>query len=96
MNHPQLRAAYLILSSILVGLLSAPAAFALEDALPPYTDYCEMLAQEIQGRKHAFLAGNLTYYIGGQYACCDAISIRILPQVGFCMGVHEIQLQFDD
>ncbi len=27
---------------------------------------------------------------------CDAISIRILPQVGFCMGVHEIQLQFDD
>ncbi|MBC8871750.1 MAG: glycoside hydrolase family 127 protein [Planctomycetes bacterium] len=27
---------------------------------------------------------------------CDAISIRILPQVGFCMGVHEVQLQFDD
>jgi hypothetical protein len=27
---------------------------------------------------------------------CDAISIRILPQVGFCMGVHEIQLQLDD
>ena len=27
---------------------------------------------------------------------CDAISIRILPQVGFCMGAHEIQLQFDD
>ncbi len=25
---------------------------------------------------------------------CDAISIRILPQVGFCMGVHEIQLEF--
>jgi len=28
-----------------------------------------MLAQEIQGRKHAFLAGNLTYYVGGRYAC---------------------------
>jgi hypothetical protein len=27
---------------------------------------------------------------------CDAISIRVLPQVGFCMGVHEIQLEFDD
>jgi hypothetical protein len=26
---------------------------------------------------------------------CDALSIRILPQVGFCMGVHEIQLEFD-
>ena len=25
---------------------------------------------------------------------CDAISIRILPQVGFCMGVHEIQVDF--
>ena len=27
---------------------------------------------------------------------CDAISIRILPQVGYCMGVHEIQLDFDE
>jgi len=27
---------------------------------------------------------------------CDAISIRILPQVGFCMGVHEIQLEIDE
>jgi hypothetical protein len=27
---------------------------------------------------------------------CSGISIRILPQVGFCMGVHEIQLQFDE
>jgi hypothetical protein len=27
---------------------------------------------------------------------CDAISIRILPQVGFCMGVHEIKVEFDE
>jgi DUF1680 family protein len=27
---------------------------------------------------------------------CDATSIRILPQVGFCMGVHEIQLELDE
>lgn len=27
---------------------------------------------------------------------CDAISIRILPQVGYCMGVHEVQLEFDE
>jgi len=26
---------------------------------------------------------------------CDAVSIRILPQVGFCMGVHEIQVEFE-
>jgi hypothetical protein len=25
---------------------------------------------------------------------CDALSIRILPQVGFCMGVHEIGIEF--
>ena len=27
---------------------------------------------------------------------CDAIQIRILPQVGFSMGVHEIQVRFED
>jgi len=36
---------------------------------PPYVDYCEMLSQEVQGKKHAFMAGNLTYYVGGFYAC---------------------------
>jgi len=40
-----------------------------EGPLPwPGTDYCAMLSQEIQGKKHAFLAGNLVYYIGGTYA----------------------------
>jgi len=27
---------------------------------------------------------------------CDGLRIRILPQVGFCMGVHEIELQLGD
>lgn len=35
------------------------------DNKPPSFDYCKQLEQEIQGRKHGFLAGNLTYYIGG-------------------------------
>ena len=35
---------------------------------PAFTDYCERLEQEIQGRKHGFLAGNVTYYIGGFHA----------------------------
>ena len=26
---------------------------------------------------------------------CDAMLIRILPTVGFCSGVHEIQLEFE-
>jgi len=36
---------------------------------PLYTDYCAMLGQEIQGKKHGFLTGNMVYYIGGQYSC---------------------------
>jgi hypothetical protein len=35
---------------------------------PPFSDYCQRLEQEIQGRKHGFLAGNVTYYVGGYYA----------------------------
>ena len=35
---------------------------------PAFTDYCNRLEQEIQGRKHGFLAGNVTYYIGGFHA----------------------------
>lgn len=27
---------------------------------------------------------------------CDAVSIRILPQVGFCMGVQEVQVEFEE
>lgn len=35
---------------------------------PPFTDYCQRLEQEVQGRKHGFLAGNVTYYVGGFHA----------------------------
>ncbi|NQU23361.1 MAG: hypothetical protein HQ567_18935 [Candidatus Nealsonbacteria bacterium] len=54
-----------------VALLAAAADGQSKPArdAPPYTDYCAMLAQEIQGRKHAFLAGNLVYYVGGRYNC---------------------------
>ena len=27
---------------------------------------------------------------------CDAISIRILPQVGYCMGMHELRIGFEE
>ena len=37
----------------------------------PHGNYCAMLAQEIQGKKHAFLAGNLSYYVGGRYTSWD-------------------------
>lgn len=35
---------------------------------PQFVDYCQRLEQEIQGRKHGFLAGNVTYYVGGFHA----------------------------
>jgi len=38
----------------------------LSQETPPYTDYCEILARDINGKKHGFLAGNLLYYVGGQ------------------------------
>ena len=40
---------------LLVGSL---VGFASEK--PTFTDYCQRLEQEIQGRKHGFMAGNLT------------------------------------
>ena len=33
---------------------------------PPYTDYCALLARDIQGIQHGFLAGNNLYYCGGK------------------------------
>mgnify|MGYP001163916434 CR=1 FL=1 len=37
----------------------------LPELSPPQIDYCSEMEQEIQGKKHAFLAGNKSYYIGG-------------------------------
>ena len=34
---------------------------------------CKRLEQSIQGRKHGFLAGNLTYYIGGFHASWELV-----------------------
>lgn len=48
-------------------VFAVPSAADAEQ--PPYLDYCERLSQEIQGRKHAFLAGNRTYYVGGIHHC---------------------------
>lgn len=53
----------------LLGVLST----ILSAAQPPFTDYCSQLSQEIQGRKHGFLAGNRTYYVGGYHASWNII-----------------------
>lgn len=59
--------AWLILVSSVTGLSAAA------DERPPFTDYCKRLEQEIQGRKHGFLAGNVTYYVGGFHASWQPI-----------------------
>ncbi len=56
----------ILLSAALTALTSTAAE-------PPFTDYCERLEHEVQGRKHGFLAGNLTYYIGGYHSSWQLI-----------------------
>lgn len=57
---------------ILLAALSAVSS-TLADEKPEYTDYCKQLEHEIQGRKHGFLAGNVTYYVGGFHASWNLI-----------------------
>ena len=40
---------------------------------PPFTDYCARLEQEIQHRKHGFMAGNCSYYVGGFHASWNPV-----------------------
>ncbi|MDF1862058.1 MAG: hypothetical protein P1U87_17710 [Verrucomicrobiales bacterium] len=54
-------------------LLCASTVLSFGDEKPPFTDYCERLGQEIQGRKHGFLAGNVTYYVGGFHASWNPV-----------------------
>ena len=56
--------------SLLVALLlfGVPYKTGIASERPAFADYCQRLEHEIQGRKHGFLAGNVTYYIGGFHA----------------------------
>ncbi|MHC5056939.1 MAG: hypothetical protein ACYTKD_19840 [Planctomycetota bacterium] len=45
---------------------AAPAGPAA-NAAPPRTDYCEMLARDIQDEHDGFLAGNKLYYVSGSF-----------------------------
>jgi len=56
----------ILLGIVIVGCVAGSSVFANEK--PPFQDYCERLEQEIQGRKHGFLAGNVSYYVGGFHA----------------------------
>ena len=52
----------LLLSCLIPLILFNPAASKGDD----FTDYCALLGEDdIQGKKHGFLAGNKVYYVGG-------------------------------
>ena len=53
--------------ALFLGMLLLPW-MVLGEEKPPFEDYCDRLEQEIQGRKHGFMAGNVTYYVGGFHA----------------------------
>ncbi|MAQ88291.1 MAG: hypothetical protein CMM03_00365 [Rhodopirellula sp.] len=59
MNHPSLLA---------VVILLCPVGLLYSSEQPEFTDYCQRLEHEIQGRKHGFMAGNVSYYVGGFHA----------------------------
>ena len=51
---------------ILLLILLSMSSRTLAGSTPPYTDYCAMLARDIQGIQHGFLAGKHLYYCGGK------------------------------
>ena len=57
-----------LITTALVLLLGTHVTLA---EAPPFSDYCQRLQQDIQGKKHGFLAGNVTYYVGGFHACWE-------------------------
>lgn len=78
-NHTFLKsAAAVLLFGASIALGQSPSPQASPPQSPPYTDYCQRLQQEIQGKKHGFLAGNVTYYVGGFHASWSPIENETL------------------
>lgn len=61
------------LAVIFVILVLSRAANVRLSAAPPIIDYCQRLQQDVQGRRHGFLAGNTSYYIGGFHASWQVV-----------------------
>lgn len=61
------------MKSFFVILVLSFAVLAQADERPESVDYCKRLEHEVQGRKHGFMAGNLTYYVGGFHASWNLV-----------------------
>ncbi len=66
--------------AVLLVVFTSSAADAADNG-PPRTDYCQMLARDIQGKQHGFLAGHHLYYVGG--AASAEWKIREHETLGF-------------
>jgi hypothetical protein len=60
---------------VFAGLLAVHFSFSPAIA---EKNYCEFLGQSIQGRKHGFMAGNLSYYVGGFHASWNLVEDETL------------------
>jgi len=63
-----------------LAVAGAYASSAAAEA-PPRADYCAMLARDIAGRQHGFIAGNHMVYVGGQ--CTATWRVREHETIGF-------------
>ncbi|HUS90625.1 MAG TPA: PA14 domain-containing protein [Phycisphaerae bacterium] len=52
-------------ASASLAAVLALAGLCRAETAPPPADYCKMLACDIAGKRHGFLAGNHLYYVGG-------------------------------
>lgn len=62
-----------VVKVLLVWAHCCAIGFSESDERPAFADYCQRLEQEIQGRKHGFMAGNVTYYVGGFHASWNVV-----------------------
>ncbi len=65
----------------LLVTLSCFSRLAPAETVPPTTDYCRMLARDVAGKQHGFLAGNDLYYVGGAFS--DTWKLREHETLGF-------------
>ena len=53
---------------LLISVCALHGALGAQSPYPPSTDHRALVAHNIAGKEHGFLAGNTLYYIGGQFS----------------------------
>ena len=88
------------LRGLFTVLVTAASVSPAAGEAPPRADYCAMLARDIAGRQHGFIAGNHMYYVGGQ--CNAKWRITEHETIGFTFHsmvksrIHQIMLKLQN